>query len=162
MQSAWRHKCTSWEARLQRGHRLSPALPALPPGGSPDSVDVLGGLVRRVELYDPVHGRDVQPASGNVCAEQHPGVLSTKQKNKSPTKTGVRAPQHIRTLSPRSCCADIPQLPCRVQRNVVVRAQHGCMFRVVQGKTERSRNYGSPRLASSFQDLQRRAEHTRC
>lgn len=66
----------------------APALSALPSGGSSDPVYVLGSLVRRVELYDPVHGRDVQTSGGDVCAEQHSGVLN-QDNSTAKTKTAI-------------------------------------------------------------------------
>jgi hypothetical protein len=32
-------------------------------------MDIIAGIVWRVELDDPVHLRDVKPPSSNVCAE---------------------------------------------------------------------------------------------
>ncbi|EPY18733.1 ATP-dependent RNA helicase DDX18/HAS1, partial [Strigomonas culicis] len=40
-------------------------------GGTPHTVDVLHRVVRRVELDDPVHRRDVQAARGHVGREEH-------------------------------------------------------------------------------------------
>ncbi len=40
------------------------------PGRPPHPVYVLLRVVRRVELYDPVHVRDVQSPGGHVGAEQ--------------------------------------------------------------------------------------------
>lgn len=54
----------------------TPALSALSSGGSSDPVYVLRSLIRRVELYDPVHSRDVQTSGGDVRTEQHSGVLT--------------------------------------------------------------------------------------
>lgn len=57
------------------GLLYSPALPALSSGSSSHPMDVLGRLVRRVELDDPVHGGDVEATGGDVRAEQYSRVL---------------------------------------------------------------------------------------
>lgn len=62
--------------RRNQNGRPSPSLQPLPlhPSLSPsDAVDVLPGVVRRVELDDPVHGGDVQAARRDIRAQQDAG-----------------------------------------------------------------------------------------
>ena len=39
-------------------------------GGTTDTVNVVSGVIRRVELDDPVNGRNIETTSSNVCADQ--------------------------------------------------------------------------------------------
>lgn len=58
------------EAQLAREEEQQ-TLPDLPsPGGSPDSVDVVSRIIRRIELDDPVDLGDVESSSGDVRAEE--------------------------------------------------------------------------------------------
>ena len=59
-------------------HEKSVALAALASGRPADTVDVFLGIVRRVELDDPVDVGDVQASRCHVCAQEDAGVRVAK------------------------------------------------------------------------------------